>query len=102
MTCLAVFYYCSGPLVLSEADVILSVEVFGTTPLVTFFIVSDAKTGFIPWKSWADTHSHYSVVVQAPGFAWKNVPELAIELEMFRWSPCCMRAYFFRVVRLCG
>ena len=62
------------------------IQLFGTIPLATFFLVSDTKTGIKPWKSWADTHSHYSVVYQIAGFTWKNTPEVALRLEIFRWS----------------
>ena len=65
---------------------ISTVEVFATVPLATFFLVDDAKLGIEPWKSWADTHSHYSVVHQTPGFIWKNIPLLAMAYETYRWS----------------
>jgi pheromone a factor receptor len=61
-------------------------DVFGTIPLATFIIVSYAKGGVDPWKSWADTHRHYSVVIQVAGFVWKNIPEVARSLEVYRWS----------------
>ena len=74
--------------------VISSVGVFGTVPLATFFIVSIAKTGLKPWKSWADTHSHYSVVPQIAGFVWKNIP-VGVYYEIYRWSLVAWAFIFF-------
>ena len=74
---------------------ISTVEVFGTIPLATFFIVSNAKSGMGPWKSWADTHSHYSVVYQIAGFVWKNNPTVAMRLEIYRWSLVACAFIFF-------
>ena len=74
---------------------IFSVEVFATVPLVIVYMVLDLKMGFEPWKSWADTHRHYSVVDQVPGSAWKNVPEMAMCLEIYRWSLVACAFIFF-------
>lgn len=74
---------------------ISSADVFGTIPVATFFIVSDVKGGLQPWKSWADTHRHYSVVPQFAGVTWKNIPEVAMELEMSRWSLVACAFIFF-------
>jgi pheromone a factor receptor len=75
--------------------VISSVEVFATVPLSTFFIVDDAKAGIQPWKSWADTHSHYSVVPQIASLVWKNIPDEAVATEMYRWSLVACAFIFF-------
>jgi pheromone a factor receptor len=75
--------------------VISFVEVIGTIPLATFFIVSDAKSSIEPWKSWADTHSHYSVVYQTADLAWKNDPVVAMRLEIYRWSLVACAFLFF-------
>jgi hypothetical protein len=74
---------------------ISSVEIFATIPLATFFIAYNVKMGIEPWKSWADTHSHYSVVLQVAGFVWKNVPEVAMDLELYRWSLVLCAFVFF-------
>jgi pheromone a factor receptor len=74
---------------------ISAVEMFGTIPLGTFFIVVNARSGVIPWKGWASMHNHYSTVEQVAGFTWKNVPEGAIPLEMFRWSLVACAFLFF-------
>jgi pheromone a factor receptor len=71
------------------------VEVTATIPLATFFIVSSAKEGIEPWKSWADTHSDYSVVSQIADFAWKNTPLVAMRLEIYRWSLVACAFLFF-------
>jgi pheromone a factor receptor len=52
-------------------------EIFGTIPLGTYFIVSCAKAGVRPWEGWADTHRHYSEVIQVPSIVWKNDPHMA-------------------------
>jgi hypothetical protein len=74
---------------------ISTVEVFGTVPLSTFFILVAAKAGTKPWKSWADTHSHYSVVDQVPGFVWKNIPIVGMSFEIYRWSLVASAFIFF-------
>jgi len=70
-------------------------EILGTIPLGTYYIVKDAKAGIIPWKGWAYMHRHYSEVIQVAGFTWKNDPEMAINLEMFRWSLVFCAFLFF-------
>jgi pheromone a factor receptor len=74
---------------------ISSVDVFATVPLATIFIVLDAKEGLKPWKSWADTHSHYSVVPQVAGIVWKNIPTGALGFEIYRWSLVACAFIFF-------
>jgi hypothetical protein len=75
--------------------VISSTEMFITIPLGTYYIVYNAKSGVLPWKSWADTHSHYSVVLQIAGFIWKNDPAAVTGLELFRWSLIFCSFIFF-------
>ena len=75
--------------------VISSVELFATIPLGTFFMVSDAKAGIEPWKSWADTHSHYSVILQIPNKIWKNSPVVGMSYEIYRWSLVASAFIFF-------
>jgi hypothetical protein len=70
-------------------------EMLGTVPLGTFYIVVNARSGVTPWKGWASMHSHYSEVGQVAGFTWKNVPEVAIPVEMFRWSLVACAFVFF-------
>ena len=74
---------------------ISSVEVFGTIPLSTYYIVSGLKTRIQSWKSWADTHSHYSEIEQLAAFIWKNNPDEAVGIEMFRWSLVACAFIFF-------
>jgi hypothetical protein len=70
-------------------------EILGTIPLGTYFIVYNAKMGVEPWKSWADTHNHYSTIYQFPGIIRKNDPNTAIGLEMFRWLLVACAIVFF-------
>jgi len=72
-----------------------SIDMFGSIPLATYFIVSNATHGVVPWKSWADTHSDYSRVVQIPSFMWKNDPLVAEGLEMYRWLLVACAFVFF-------
>ncbi|KAF8468722.1 pheromone receptor [Russula ochroleuca] len=74
---------------------ISATEILGTIPLGTYFIVTNAKAGVQPWQGWAATHSHYSDVVQVAGFIWKNDPNLAGGLEIFRWSLVACAFIFF-------
>jgi pheromone a factor receptor len=66
--------------------ILSSTGIIGVIPLGTYFMVYNAKTGIRPWKSWADTHSHYSEVHQVAGSIWKNTSNAALEIELFRWS----------------
>jgi pheromone a factor receptor len=70
-------------------------EILGTIPLGTYFIVSDAKLGLEPWKGWASMHSHYSEVNQFPNSLWKNDPNTASTIEMYRWSLVACAFVFF-------
>jgi len=71
-----------------------SLEILGTVPLGIYFL-ANAKGGIIPWKSWADTHSNYSRVVQTPAFEWKNDPGSVVGLEVFRWTFVLCAFVFF-------
>ena len=77
-------------------------EILGTIPLGTYFIVINAKSGVTPWQGWANTHSHYSDVVQFPSSVWKNDSLTSGGVETFRWSLGRVRFYLFRVLWLCG
>ena len=70
-------------------------EILGTIPLGTYFIVANAKAGVKPWKSWADTHSNYSEVIQVPSIVWENDPYFAGCLGIFRWSLVACAFIFF-------
>ena len=65
---------------------ISSIEILGTIPLATYYTVSDAKAGVVPWRGWARMHSYSSEVVQVAGFIWRNDPRGLVNIEMFRWS----------------
>ncbi|KAI9509916.1 pheromone A receptor-domain-containing protein [Russula earlei] len=72
-----------------------SVEILGTVPLGTYFIVSNAKMGVTPWISWDDTHSNYSRVAQYAAFIWKNDHAVVVGLEMYRWLLVLCAFIFF-------
>jgi pheromone a factor receptor len=72
-----------------------SIEIFGTIPLGTYWLVFDAKKGVGPWKSWAYQHSDYSRVVQSPDFMWKNEFDFVVGLEVYRWSLVLCASIFF-------
>ncbi|KAH9964938.1 pheromone A receptor-domain-containing protein [Russula dissimulans] len=71
-----------------------SIEILGTIPLGTYFIVKNAQS-VTPWKSWANTHSDYSRVVQFPALVWKDEPLRAFGLEAFRWTLVACAFLFF-------
>jgi hypothetical protein len=79
---------------------ISTTEILGTVPLATFYIVQNAKLGITPWTGWASMHSHYSAVEQVAGFTWKNDPQMAFVLEMFRWSLVACAFLFFALFGL--
>ena len=70
-------------------------EILGTIPLGTLCIVKNVKLGVNPWRGWAYTHEHYSVVYQVPASIWKNEPDDVFALEMFRWSLVLCAFVFF-------
>jgi len=72
-----------------------SIDAFGSIPLATYVLVRNSKMGVVPWKSWADTHSNYSRVIQIPASVWKNEPLEANGLEMFRWVIVACAFVFF-------
>jgi pheromone a factor receptor len=65
--------------------IISSADVLATIPLGTYVLFSNVKEGVGPWRSWASTHSHYSVIYQIPGSIWKNNRQISQNLDMFRW-----------------
>ena len=72
-----------------------AIDILGTIPLGTYFIVANAKAGVKPWKSWADAHRNYSEVIQIPSIVWENDPDLADGLGIFRWSLVACAFIFF-------
>lgn len=82
--------------------IISSTEILGTIPLGTYYIVCTAKTGLVPWMGWARMHSRASVVVQVPGFIWRNVPMASINVELYRWSLVACAFLFFALFGLSG
>jgi len=74
---------------------ISAMEILGTIPLGTYYIVHNSKLGVTPWRGWAHTHKHYSVVSQVPASIWKNNHDSVLALEMFRWSLVLCAFLFF-------
>jgi len=74
---------------------ISAVGILGTIPLATVLMVKNTKLGVRPWRGWAYTHEHYSVVHQAPASIWKNTPNSVFGLEMYRWSLVLCAFLFF-------
>jgi hypothetical protein len=74
---------------------ISAVEILGTIPLGTFYIVHSSKLGVTPWRGWAYTHKHYSEVIQVPAIVWKNNHNSVLALEMYRWSLVLCAFLFF-------
>jgi pheromone a factor receptor len=72
-----------------------AIEVLGTIPLGTYFIVAYVKDGVNPWKGWAYTHSDYSEVEQVAGFIWENEPSFAQRIAIYRWSLVACAFIFF-------
>jgi hypothetical protein len=75
--------------------VISGMEIVGNVPLGIFYIVHNSKLGVTPWKGWAYTHKDYNVVYEIPASIWKNDPNAALALEMFRWSLVLCAFIFF-------
>ena len=79
---------------------ISSVEILGTIPLGTYYIVASVKNGLEPWKGWAVVHSHYSEVIQIAAFIWRAEPQVVLALEMSRWSLVACAFLFFALFGL--
>ncbi|KAI0297994.1 pheromone A receptor-domain-containing protein [Russula brevipes] len=75
--------------------ILSSMDILGTIPIGTYYLVYNVQQGVRPWVSWADTHSNYSRVVQVPGFIWQSDPSTVQVLEMFRWSLVVCAFLFF-------
>ena len=74
---------------------ISAVEILGTIPLGTFYIVHNSKLGVAPWRGWTWTHENYSAVYQIPVSIWKNNPSSVLVLEVYRWSLVLCAFIFF-------
>src|SRR6267154_3051550 len=74
-----------------------AVQILGSIPLRTFYIVHNSKLGIIPWnwRGWARTHKHCSEVIQVAATIWKNNPDSVLALEMYRSSLVLCTLLFF-------
>ena len=75
--------------------VISTIEMLGTIPLGSIWIVKIVQSGVEPWRGWAYTHDHYSVVYQIPASVWKSIPNSVFFLEMYRWLLVLCAFLFF-------
>jgi pheromone a factor receptor len=71
------------------------VEIIGTIPFGTYWIVFHARNGLGPWKSWAYQHADYSHIPQIPASIWKDDHHLVVALELTRWSLVVCAFIFF-------
>jgi pheromone a factor receptor len=81
---------------------ISSIEILATIPMGAYYIVSNVKSGVVPWTGWAGVHSHYSQVIQVAGFTWRNDPVASLNLELFRWSLVVCAFLFFALFGFTG
>jgi pheromone a factor receptor len=74
-----------------------AIEILGTIPIGTYFIVYNAKKHVTPWQSWSKTHDQklYSHIFQVPASVWRNTPDDYIGLDMFRWLLVACAFVFF-------
>jgi pheromone a factor receptor len=74
-----------------------AIEILGTIPIGTYFIVYNAKKPVTSWKSWSQTHDGhlYSHIFQVPASVWRNTPDESNGLEMFRWLLVACAFVFF-------
>jgi pheromone a factor receptor len=73
-----------------------AIEVLCTIPISSYVLSITAKH-VAPWKSWAQTHNngHYSRIMEIPASVWKDIPDTAHALEMFRWLLVTCAFIFF-------
>ena len=71
-------------------------EIALTLPLGAFSIyINTSGVPISPYKSWADTHYQFWVVLQIPAFIWRGDQANAIAVEMGRWIYPCAAFLFF-------
>ncbi|KDR68315.1 hypothetical protein GALMADRAFT_146535 [Galerina marginata CBS 339.88] len=70
------------------------IELMCTIPIGTYFIYVSSRNLY-PWISWADTHSHFSVVEQYPSVVWHSIPNLKNPVELGRWVGVIGALIFF-------
>ncbi len=71
------------------------IEILGTIPACSFLLAYSFKLGYLPWVSWADTHSDFSRVIQVASNIWKPYSVLHSVVEFFRWSFVACAFIFF-------
>jgi pheromone a factor receptor len=73
-----------------------AIEILCTIPIGSY-ILSIVSKHTAPWKSWTQTHNqgHYSHIVQVPTSVWRNIPDTAHCLEMYRWLLVVCAFVFF-------
>jgi pheromone a factor receptor len=72
-----------------------TIEILGTIPLATYYIVYNARNDLLPWGSWTNIHYDYGRVVQYANFVWKNDPNFLFGMEIYRWSLVACAFIFF-------
>ena len=67
-----------------------------TLPLSIYEVVSNTDpNAIVPWRSWAEVHSNFSLVNQYPAALWNADPAHAIPLQLTRWTtPLCALVFF--------
>ncbi|KAF7331661.1 Pheromone B alpha 1 receptor [Mycena kentingensis (nom. inval.)] len=64
-----------------------SIDLIFNIPLGIWVLYTNVNVvGLSPWRSWADTHSNFSRVVQVPAFFWRRDPMSVASLETMRWA----------------
>jgi pheromone a factor receptor len=74
---------------------ISGIEILGTIPFGTYWIVFNARKGVRPWESWAYQHADYSHIPLIPDSIWKDDPKFVLVLELWRWSLVLCAFIFF-------
>ncbi|KAG6815414.1 hypothetical protein H0H87_002092 [Tephrocybe sp. NHM501043] len=72
------------------------IETCLTVPLGLFAIYESCVLGEVyPWKGWADTHSHFSRVIQVPAILWRSDAGAVRDLELNRFTVVLCAFLFF-------
>jgi pheromone a factor receptor len=73
-----------------------SCDLLLTVPLATWSLYDNVALGDLyPWISWANTHSHFSRVLQYPRLEWGQNHRLVVAFEATRWSVVVCAFLFF-------
>jgi len=71
------------------------VDLSCTIPMSAYAIAQNISGHIQPWRSWEDTHLHFSRVGLYPALFWRNDRHVRDSIELSRWSTVVCAFIFF-------